>query len=318
MRRISECRRRWQPRVGVAGDAGGLGVRRRAGARPDSRRPSRRRRRSADRDPASEAIRAEAIRRCGASGWAASTTLPGRQQEHGAAVRPHGGRVADRPHGSADSAASRTDSGATPAPPPRLPVDTDADPGPGGRADRPGQRAETGRGTRAGYRDRPAAHPRGRGRPEPGARSLAAVALLRADLVSVRRPDPDGHRPGPDDQPQRVVPRRNGGAGEYHPGAATGDRHPFRERHDLGAADFRRDLRTHGGAARPRREPGRAPDRDQRRAAAGRRGLLRPPGRDRAAGHRPRGRRERRGPLGDHRLPTPAWDRAWRPTIAVP
>ncbi len=28
---------------------------------------------------------------------------------------------------------------------------------------------------------------------------LAAVAVLRADLVSVRWPDPDGHRPGPDD-----------------------------------------------------------------------------------------------------------------------
>ena len=53
--------------------------------------------------------------------------------------------------------------------------------------------------------------------------------------------------------------------------------------------------------ARPRREPGGVPDRDQRCAAPGRRGLLQSPGRDRAARHRPRGRGERRRPRGDHR-----------------
>ena len=166
-----------------------------------------------------------------------------------------------------DSAAKPDDSGATPAPPPRLPVDTELIPG---RVVEPIDLANALRLTgarRPGYRRRPAANLRGHGRPDGGARPLAAIALLRADLVSVRRPDPDSYRPGADDRPQRIVRRRNGGAGKYDPGAAAGDRHSFRERHDRDRADFRRDLHTHGGAARPHRESGRAPDRDQRRAA---------------------------------------------------
>ena len=192
-----------------------------------------------------------------------------------------------------------------------------ADPGPGGRADRPGQRTETGRSARAGYRGRPAADPPGRGRPEPGAGALAAVAVLRADLVSVRRPDPDGHRPGPDDQPQRAVRRRDGGAGEYDPGAAAGDRHPFRERHDLGrcGSPTRSSNPWRRGASSPRTRPGSGPRPTTRCCRS-----PRPTSTSRARpGGWPSPARPPRTPRPSRRspAPTPAWDRAWRPTIAV-
>ena len=47
------------------------------------------------------------------------------------------------------------------------------------------------------------------------------------------------------------------------------------------------------------------------------RGVLRPPARGRNAGHRARGRRQRRGPGGHHRHLRPVRGRAWRPTTAA-
>ena len=83
------------------------------------------------------------------------------------------------------------------------------------------------------------------------------------------------------------------------------------------------------GATQPGRESGRAPDRDQRHVATNRRSLLRSPSRQRATGHRPRGRRERRGSLDDHRglrpprtapggRPSPCNDRAQAPAQGYP
>ena len=74
---------------------------------------------------------------------------------------------------------------------------------------------------------------------------------------------------------------------------------------DLDPAVLRRHLRAAGRAAGRRRPPGRRPGRDERRPARRRRGLPRPATRRGPAGHRPRGRRERRGPGDPDRLVRP-------------
>ncbi len=130
---------------------------------------------------------------------------------------------------------------------------------------------------------------------------MAAIAVLRAGMVSGGRSDPDRHRPGRDDRAQLAVPRRHRGAGQLLPRPIAGDWLPFVERSQHDPPDLRCDLRAHGGATQPGREPGWALDRDQRRVVTNRRSLLRSPGRQRSAGHRPRGRQERRSSLDGHR-----------------
>ena len=82
-----------------------------------------------------------AIRWCVEPGRRTRQCPPSRQERDGRAVSPVGCSPASRDRGRAQPQ-DRESSLATPPPPPRLPVDTTLIPGPGGRADRPGQCAE--------------------------------------------------------------------------------------------------------------------------------------------------------------------------------
>ncbi len=84
-----------------------------------------------------------------------------------------------------DSATRRDDTGATPDSPPCLPIDAELIPG---RVVQPIDLVNALRLTGAAqhrYCRHPAANLRGDGRPDGGARSLAAVTLLRAKLVPI-------------------------------------------------------------------------------------------------------------------------------------
>ena len=203
---------------------------------------------------------------------------------------------------------------ATPAPPPRMPVHT-LDPRTGGRADRAGKRtAMTGRANSISRS--PASESSAAADLKEAACVVAAVPVLRAELVSVGRPDPDGQRSGPDDHPDRLIPGRNGGVANTFPGPPPGTGIPsvngMTSVLRISDAIFVTDGRARVLAAN---QAGlRTATNDAMLGDC--RGLFRPPGRKRAAGHRPRGRRQRRGPLGDHQRLRQARDRAWRPTIA--
>ncbi len=143
-----------------------------------------------------------------------STSLPGLQEGIGATSLPTATPLPDPP-GAAESTPNANTSAATPPPPPRVPVDTTLIPG---RTVEPIDLANALK--LAGARDLDIAIARQRilqsaADSEPGPRPVAAIALLRTDMVSGGRPDPDGQRPGRDDRPQRTIPRRNGGAGQY-------------------------------------------------------------------------------------------------------
>ncbi len=137
-----------------------------------------------------------------------------------------------------DSATRRDDSGGTPAPPPRLPIDTELIPG---RVVEPIDLANALR--LAGARNLDIAVTR------------QQIFAATADLTAARALWLPSLFYGPtwyrsDGQIQTVtggvqtidrscaVHRRHGGAGEYHPGAAAGNRHSVGERHDRDGPDF--------------------------------------------------------------------------------
>ena len=277
-------------------------------------------------DSASETVPAE---RSGAASSQAGrhACLPGRQD--GMAAQSVPTAVALPVENGAASTAKPEGSPATPPPPPRLPVDTALIPG---RAVEPIDLANALR--LAGARDLDIAIAR--------QRILQAAADLKQARV-LWLPSlfygPTWYRA--DGQIQTITGQvetidrsslflvADGGAGQLLPRPIAGDWFSLVERSEHDSADLRCDLRAHGGATRPGRQPGRAPDRDQRRVATNRRSLLRSPGRQRAAGHRPRGRRQRRGSFGDHRSlrppgtgpggrPSPSNDRAQAPGQGYP
>ncbi len=215
---------------------------------------------------------------------AITTVPPGRQD--GMAAQSVPTAVALPVANGAGSTARPEGSPITPPPPPRMPVDTALIPG---RAVEPIDLANA--LILAGARDLDIAIARQRilqaAADLKQARVVAAIAVLRADMVSGGRSDPDRHRPGRDDRPQLAVPRRHRGAGQLLPRPIAGDWLPFVERSQHDPPDLRCDLRAHGGATQSGRESGWAPDRDQRRVATYRRSLLRSPGRQRSAGYRP-------------------------------
>ena len=177
---------------------------------------------------------------------ATTTVSPGRQD--GMAAQSVPTAVALPVENGAGSTAKPERSPVTPPPPPRMPVDTALIPG---RAVEPIDLANALR--LAGARDLDIAiarqHILQAAADLKQARAVAAIAVLRADMVSGGRPDPNNHRPGRDDRPQLAVPRRHGGAPQLLPLRIAGDWLSPVERPQLDSPDLRCDLRAHGGAA---------------------------------------------------------------------
>ena len=215
--------------------------------------------------------------------------------------------------------AKKDEAGATPASPPRLPIDTELIPGRGGPANRPGQCAEADRERATSIS------------PSPGSKSVAATADLTAAralwlpslfLRAKRGIGPTARSrlsPGGVQTINRSALFLGGTAALNNTiqGPPARDRHSLRERLDGDAAGsptrsllpWRRGVCStpirRGFGPRPTTLSCRSP-----------KGLFRPPGRDRAAGDRPRGHRERRGPLGESPTLMPSSEWASRPTIA--